>query len=357
MKATDMAFTEKMCVPYEQKTIYKQNRYLENENLTWHPKFNPNNISPYDKFVILVDLAEGNGDPNETFQSKKQKTPDANSFTIFRMRLNSPANLRRFSNTSCAIKDCVRFEQVGKFQTSSEDEVYLAKVCSAVCYNLFEDHLRDNVRVVVEMNFNGKAFLEEFKRHSLYSGSTILKTYHKKPIPGETQKRKYGIKTTQNKEYYCLKGNKMISMRRTIVTEPETFDQMKSFGYVRGHLKGISCHDDLSLPVFNHIPRVLDEKSFLSWIEEFICNHPDKKRVYTINSIIQKWVMDNPDMSDSDFDALYGINQNDTLGSGPMVDQYGGYTDLGGYIPIAPINGYDEGGYGGLTAENYNSLA
>lgn len=360
MKASDMAFTEKLIVDYIPRTIYKQNQYLEDSNLTWHPDFNPNVINPYDKFVIIVDLAEGNGDPNETFQSKKKKTPDANSFTIFRMRLNSPANLRRFSGISCTVKDCVRLEQIGKFQSSSEDEIYLAKVCSAVCYNLFGDQVRNNVRVIVEMNFNGKAFLEEFKHHSQYSGSTILKTYHKKPIPGESQKRKYGIKTTQNKEYYCLKGNKLISRRRTIITERDTFEQMKSFGYVRGHLMGISCHDDLSLPVFNHIPRAFDENSFISWIEEYIYNHPDRNKVYILNNIIQRWAIDNPDMSDDDFEALYGVDQQPGMTGGPMMDQYGGYVELGGYIPVGEVTNYGDfgnNGYGpALTADNYNSL-
>ena len=90
-----------------------------------------------------------------------------------------------FSSLSCAIKDCIRFEQVGKYECNSEDEVQAARVCSALAYNLFKDTTRNNVRVMVEMNFNGKSFFEEFKRHPLYSPATVLKTYHTKPVPGE----------------------------------------------------------------------------------------------------------------------------------------------------------------------------
>ena len=339
MTANDMKFIEKMCTHYVHKDIYVQNQYLQSEYLTWHPDFNPNSIDEDDYFVILVDIAEGNGDPSETFQSKK-RTPDANTFNIFRLRINSPANVRRFSNVSCSIKDCVRFVQVGKYSCNSEDEIHMARVCSAVCYNLLGDHLKSNVKVMVEMNFNGKAFFEEFKRHSLYSGSTILKTYHKKPIPGEIQKKKYGFKTTSNKEYYCLRGNKLISRRRTIVTCIETFDQMKSFGYVRGSLKGIACHDDLSMPVFNHIPRMLDESTFVTWIEEYLTNHHDKARVYELNNLIQKWAMDNPDMSDDDFNAMYGLRPEPTY----APDSYeGGYS---GYTPPAQISPYTSP-YGG----------
>jgi hypothetical protein len=311
LKANDMKFTERLITQYVNKTVYVNNQYVNDEHVTWHPDFDPNNINENDIFAFLVDIAEGNGDPDERLQSKK-KTPDATTINIFKIVLNSPANIRRYSNLSCRIRDCIRFVQVGKYVNSSEDEIQAARVCSALAYNLFRDHERNNVRVMVEMNFNGKSFFEEFKRHSCYSGSTVLKTYHKKPIPGEQQKRKYGFKTTTNKENYCIKGNKLISQRRTVVTCKDTFDQMKSFGYVRGKLGGIACHDDLSMPVFNHIPRMLDEKTFISWIEEYMYFKADRNKVYIINDIIKQWAMDNPDMTDDEFADLYGIDQSAT---------------------------------------------
>lgn len=308
MKAEDMNFTDRLVKQYVHKTIYVNNQYVNDEHITWHPDFDPNNIDENDIFVFLVDIAEGNGDPDERFQTK-EKTPDANTINIFKVVLNSPSNIKRYSNLSCRTQDCIRFVQVGKYKNSSEDEIQAARVCSALSYNLFKDHDRNNVRVMVEMNFNGKSFFEEFKRHQLYTGSTILKTYHKKPIPGEQQKRKYGFKTTTNKEHYCIKGNKLISMHRIIVTCVDTFEQMKSFGYVRGKIKGIACHDDLSMPVFNHIPRMLDEKTFISWIDEYIQFKAERTKVYIINSIIQKWAMDNPEMSDDDFAGLYNLDE------------------------------------------------
>ena len=308
MKAEDMNFTDRLVKQYVHKTIYVNNQYVNDEHITWHPDFDPNNIDENDIFVFLVDIAEGNGDPDERFQTK-EKTPDANTINIFKVVLNSPSNIKRYSNLSCRTQDCIRFVQVGKYKNSSEDEIQAARVCSALSYNLFKDHDRNNVRVMVEMNFNGKSFFEEFMRHQLYTGSTILKTYHKKPIPGEQQKRKYGFKTTTNKEHYCIKGNKLISMHRIIVTCVDTFEQMKSFGYVRGKIKGIACHDDLSMPVFNHIPRMLDEKTFISWIDEYIQFKAERTKVYIINSIIQKWAMDNPEMSDDDFAGLYNLDE------------------------------------------------
>ena len=347
MKADDMKFTEKLVKQYVHKTIYINNQYVNDEHITWHPDFDPNNIDENDIFVFLVDIAEGNGDPDERFQTK-EKTPDANTINMFKVVLNSPSNIKRYSNLSCRTQDCIRFVQIGKYKNSSEDEIQAARVCSALSYNLFKDHERNNVRVMIEMNFNGKSFFEEFKRHQLYTGSTVLKTYHKKPIPGEQQKRKYGFKTTTNKEHYCIKGNKLISMHRTIVTCVDTFEQMKSFGYVRGKIKGIACHDDLSMPVFNHIPRMLDEKTFISWIDEYIQFKAERTKVYIINSIIQKWAMDNPEMSDDDFAGLYNLDEQVTTNQSNSE-----YIDFGQVTYGQAMNGGFQFG-GGLT---YSQIA
>lgn len=349
LKSHTMSYISKMITEFVPKQIMSQNQYLAVDNLTWHPDFDPNNISGRDKFIFIVDLAEGGADPDEAFKSKK-KGPDSNTVQIYRLRLNSVANVRRYSEISCGIQDCVRFEQVGKFTTNAEDEIYTARVCSALAYNLFKDHENNNVRIMVEMNFNGKSFYEEFKRHIQFTGSTILKTYHRKPTPGEKQKKKPGFKTTQNKEYYCLKGNKLLDMRRIIVRDSETFEQMKSFGYVRGKLTGIACHDDLSMPVFNHISRMLDEKSFIGWIEEYLCfGAGDPSHVYKLNMLIKKWAQDNPEMTQDEFEMLYGIN--DTFIT-PMYD--GGSLGLSG-----SMNGNSYGMIGGGTYQQnpYNGMS
>lgn len=366
MKADAANFIERLATNFVHKPIHIQNQYLNDENLVWHPDFDPNNIDPMKRYIMIVDLAEGNEDADQYLNSK-EKTPDANSINIFEMRLNSVANIRRYSNTSCKAEDCVRFVQVGRFTCNTEDEIYCARVCSALSYNLFRDHERDDVRVMLEMNFNGKSFFEEFRRHNCYSGATILKTFHKKPIPGEKNKRKPGFKTTQNKETYCIKGNKLLSKHRTVIRDKATFEQMKSFGYVRGKLKGIACHDDLSMPVFNHIPRMLDEQLFISWIQEFIYYNPDKYKVYQINELIKQWALDNPDMSDAAFAELYGLDDSDTTPlsmsieyqqqtnpfseSNPFMNRDAG-VDLSPYSSTyqGAFNPYSESGISGNTA-------
>ena len=69
--------------------------------------------------------------------------------------------------------------------------------------------------------------------------------------------------------------------------------------------------DDLSMPVFNHIPRMLDENNFTGWLEDILYDLDDETRKYQINQILEKYDLDNPEIPDTEFDALYGNDSND----------------------------------------------
>lgn len=308
LEASDMQFIAKKSVTYVPKKIYTNSQYLNVEGLKWHPDFDPNNIDRNAKYVILVDLAEGNEDKDNP-KKNKNKAPDDNTLLIFKVIPNSVANLRRFAYDTCDIKDCFRFVQIGKYASNTEDEIYAAKVASALTYDLFQDSLLDSVRVCVEMNFNGKSFTSSFMQHPMYSESSLFKTYHTKPVPNETRKKKIGFKTTTDKEFYCLKGKKLIKKRRVIVTDIETKNQLQSFGYVKGKVKGIACHDDLSYPCMNHIARMLEESNFVAWLSDYLYMQVDPATRFALNQIIEKWALDNPEMSDQEFDEIYTEQQ------------------------------------------------
>jgi len=349
LTAEDMTFIDRLSTDFVHKDIVGiQNQFLNDKNLVWHPKFDPNNIDPNDRFVFLVDIAEGGQDPDEKVKERGDRSPDSNTINIFKLRLNSPANVRKYSSISCGIRDCVRLEQIGRYSSNTEDEVYAADVASALSYALFNDDMKDCVRIMIEMNFNGTSFYNQFKRHARFTESTLVKTYHKKPVPGEKAKKKVGCKTTSNKESYCLRGKKMLTRRRTIIHCKETFTQMKSFGYVRGKLKGIACHDDLSMPVFNHIPRLFDEDDFVAWIGDYIYFHPDRARVYALNQIIEKWALDNPDMSDDAFTSLYKPDDQPQYRNPYMFGQQEQNPYIGGFGQIP--SPYSSGGFGMLQS-------
>ena len=145
----------------------------------------------------------------------------------------------------------------------------------------------------------------------------------------------------------------MIAMHRIIVTDVDTYTQMQSFGYVKGKLKGIACKDDLSMPVFNHISRMLDEETYVEWLDDILFNHNDIAKKYIINNIIEEFDMDNPETSDSEFNAMYGTGQPSILGQTNFTQPVNPYSEMSmpslagmGYSAGQSANPYSNGNYG-----------
>lgn len=347
LEASDMQYIAMTSKDYVQKKIFSSSPYLNDPGLKWHPNFDPNNIDRNAKYVMLIDLAEGNENADNPKKNKK-KAPDDNTVLIYKIIPNSVANLRKYAMDSCGVKDCFRFVQIGKWSSNTEDEVYAGKVAAALAYDLFQDTLLDSVRLCVEMNFNGKSFTTSFMQHPMYSESTLFKTYHTKPVPNEVRKKKIGIKTTTDKEFYCLKGKKLIKKRRIIVTDNETKNQLQSFGYVKGKIKGIACHDDLSYPTVSHIARMLEETNFIDWLSDYLYMQVDSIIRFKLNALIEKWALDNPEISDQEFSDMYTEN------AGPsMVNPYTGMNGSSGMI----MNPYSQSGVQEFTYSNgFSSL-
>lgn len=355
LKGQDLKWLAKFKREFVNKEIYSDNPLVNDTHIKWHPDFDPNEISDTDKFIFIVDLAEGvNDEDNKSFR-KKNETPDSNTIQIFKLVLNSISNIRKYANKSCTFKDCYRFIQVGTYESNEEDEEYCGKVCAALAYDWLKDDYRENVKVMVEVNFNGKSFLNAMKLHPSYYKGTVLYTYHTKPVPGEIQRKRAGFKTKGDKENYCMKGVKLISMKRIIPTDEKTYVQMQSYGFVRGKLKGIACHDDLSMPVFNHIPRMLDEDSFITWLEEALENDEHKDKVYKINNLIEAWALDNPETSDEEFDAMYPNNNEYPLSGLDIVQNRNPYSSETTNNPYSGMMGYGNT-YGSMLPGGQQSM-
>lgn len=266
LKPSDFSFIERVSSPFVRKHIPSDSPYLNDPDLKWAPDFNPNDVSPADRFVLLVDLAEGNGDEtaDDTKKKSKTRTPDSNTVQVMKIIANSPANIRRFSESGVTVKDAVRFVQVGTWESNRKDEEYCGKMTCALALDLLKAAETDGVRVMVEMNFQGKNYVTSMRQHPLFFDGLLQKTYHTKPVPGEVRRRRIGFKSGPEKEHFCQLGAKMIARRRIVPRDRATLGQLEQFGYVKGKIKGIACHDDLSYPVINHIPVMMDDETFIS---------------------------------------------------------------------------------------------
>lgn len=308
LKGTDFQFMNKIQKEFIQKEIVNANDILlDNHYIRWHPNFDPNDINSEDKFLFAVDLAEGEED--EDIKNDKDKS-DYNIINIFKIIPNSIANIKTKNlNQPINTSDCIKLVQVGIYEDNEHDEAYCANVASSLLYNVFKTDTKDSVRIIVEMNFQGKNFITNLQMSDLFFDDIVIKTYHTAYIPGEKRRKKFGFKTKSDKEQYCRKGANSISKRRIVVSDKKSISQLSCFGKLKGKLKGIAAHDDISVTILNNIPRALEESTFIGWIEENVLeNIKDENYKYKLNELIKKWSMDNPETSDSAFASMYSSN-------------------------------------------------
>jgi hypothetical protein len=145
-------------------------------------------------------------------------------------------------------------------------------------------------------------------------------------------------------------------MKRVIVTDTDTFTQMQSFGYVKGKIEGIACHDDLSMPVFNHIPRMLDEDTYIEWLDDIFTNLEDSDKKYQVNNLLELYDMENPETSDSEFNARYGTQETSILGSTEFNEPLNPYSSGSQLSPYSSGQGGMFNPYSSGTPVTYSSL-
>lgn len=314
VKASDLSYINRVKKNYRNVLIEGLEKY---ENLKWVEGFNPNNISDQDYFIFSIDTAEGKE------EGEKRKDNDSNVINIFKVIPNSQANIKKiFNKTSSehSIKDCFRLYQVGIYEDKFKDEEAAAILARTLIFDIFkcghfkvgsDDTIIDNCRVLIEMNFNGKNFITHFSKSDYYYEDVVIHTYHNTPIPGETPKKKLGYKTTpKNKKYYCDKGTYYIHLKQFIINNEESLNQLSTFGKDKnGNYKGIASHDDIAMTVLN-LSRLFDEPSYEEWLNNIYDNINDTNIKYYINVLLEKDAMDNPEMSDEQFNTLYGLNEN-----------------------------------------------
>lgn len=306
LKGSDLQFFNRVQSPFGFRDKFSH-ELLKSHKIRWAKDFDPYNINQNDKFLFCVDLAEGK-EYDDTVKEKEKEGPDYNVINIFKVIPNSLANIKsKNANSKVELKDCFKCVQVGIFEDNEHDEEYCANMTSALLYNVFNAHINDNVRVMVEMNFQGKNYVTHLQKDINYSNDIVIKTYHSEPVPGEIRKKKPGFKTTTTKEYFCKKCAKMIEKRRVIVRDNRSIKQLTAFGRVKGKLKGIAVHDDISITILNALPRAFEEETFIGWLEDLIENNLDQLYKYNLNQIIQRWEFENPEMSDFQFNSY--LNQ------------------------------------------------
>lgn len=285
--------------PYEFKELDKTALDSElYENLQWRKDFDPNKDVDLknERYIVSIDIAEGK-------DLEEKKDNDYNIASISQIKLKSLAKLRNLRKDEHKIQNLFRVEQVGLYRDNIKDEDILAKVSKAIVFDQFHP---DICKMIVEMNFNGKAYLKEFSNHDEFFDGIVMRSYHTAPVPGEKPPRKKaGFKVRSDKEYYAKLGKKLIDRKTLIPTEEETYLEFNSFGKnSKGKYKGIARHDDTVMAELN-IARFYEEPEYEYWLYDFLEGLPDSPAKKFAMEIVKEPYDDN-DISDEMFASLYG---------------------------------------------------
>lgn len=286
---------------YEYKELDKTNLDSElYENLQWRKDFDPNKDinNKTDRYVISVDIAEGK-DVNE------KKDSDYNVAAIHQIKLKSLVQLRKLRRDEQRIENLFRMEQVGLYRDNVKDENVMAKVTKAIVF----DQLNDEIcKLVVEMNFNGKAYLAEFSNHEKFNDSIVMNSYHTAPIPGEKPPRKKpGFKVRSDKEYFSKLGKKLIGNKTLVPTHEETYHEFNAFGKDKeGKYKGIARHDDTVMAELN-LARLYSESEYGDWLYDFLDAMEDSPTKRYAMEILKE-PYDENEISDELFTSMFEDN-------------------------------------------------
>ena len=267
------------------------------ENLQWRNDFNPNGSvdKKNERYVLTVDIAEGK-------DIDEKKDSDYNIASVHKVKLKSLAKLRKLRKDEHRIENLFRLEQVGLYRDNVKDVEALAKVSKAI---VFDQLGPDVCKMVVEMNFNGKAFMMEFSNHDEYSDELVMHTYHTAPVPGEKlPRKKAGFKVGSDKDHFVKLGKRLIDRKTILVTEEETYYEFNAFGKSKdGKYKGIARHDDIAMSVLN-LSRLYQESEYSDWLYDFLESMSDCPEKRLAMEILKE-PYDEEDLSDDLFKAMY----------------------------------------------------
>lgn len=283
------------------------------ENLTWDPEFDPNSkFTSRDKFVLSIDTGEGKED-NEL------KDNDYNVINIFKIEPKSVVRLKKLRTDELYIQNMFRMRQVGMYRDNLKDD----DICAKVARSLVFDQLGpESCTVVLEMNFNGKNFLNIFSNHDEYFDDIVLHTYHTKPIPGQPSPRKKpGFKAGVNKNDYCKLGRKIIRERTLVVNESSTSLEFSSFGKDKsGRYKGLAMHDDTVISTLN-VGRLYEDNYYCDVLYDMLEKMEDSPKKRLINKLLEI-AEETSDVDDDQFSAMYfNPDQNEAIDINKMFEK------------------------------------
>lgn len=310
------------------------------EKITWAPDFNPS-LMDYDtlyrkSFLFVVDTAQG-----IEAASVEKEDSDYNVINIFEIEGMSPnkININR-NGRPISIKDCIQYKQVGLYVDNFKDEGICAEAAKYIAFQILKCGVGeiDNVRILIEMNFNGNNWLTKFKQHPSYYDALILKTVRGVQKPGQPitkMKEQYGFRTVggqHGKNYYCELGASMIHKRQILIRQFDkdvnlsAINQLNQFGKnkKKGSYEGSCCHDDIAVTCL-FVSIAQESKQFIVYLNEWLEKTYPTEKIARIGAMLNIYIEREAQLTDEEYHNFYKAA---SAGFGKLTYKQNGYGSI-----------------------------
>ena len=337
------------------------------DKIYWSPDFDPTYMDYHTlkskSFLFVIDTAQG------IEASTVEKTDsDYNVINIFEIEGLSPnkININR-NGKPITIKDCVQYKQVGLYIDNYDDEAACAEAAKYIAFQILKCGYQDidNVRILLEMNFNANNWITKFKQHPSFYEALILKTVRGVQTPGQPMvkmKEQYGFRTTggqHGKNYYCELGATMIHKRQILVRQHHqdvnlsAINQLNQFGKnkKKNTYEGSCCHDDIAVTCL-FVSIAQESRQFVMYLNEWLEKTIPTQKIYKIMEMLNIYVEQEAQLSDEMFHTFY---KTASTGFGKLTHKQNGYGSImSGAVDPNQYNNYKNGnihlGFGNILS-------
>jgi hypothetical protein len=228
---------------YTKYIQYEDNEFLKRV-LRLHPDFDIGWFADKDrKFHITIDIAGG-------------KLRDYTVFNIFELKIKSLDEIREMEIINSEL-DFFKLEQVAILRNNQLKSEHMA----LYLYTFITEYMIvDNIKITIEMNFEGKFFLKnlfEYKGNAnklnYYRESIIVEYPRNMDFDNDNAIWEYGITQNANtKQDSCKTINYMVANNNIQINHSVTIDEGLSFGLnKKGKYQGLGKNDDCFMTVIN----------------------------------------------------------------------------------------------------------
>lgn len=223
------------------------------DELKFHKSFDLDKVKETDKFVFTIDLAGG--------EDSESEDSDSTIINILKV-IPSPIPIIQKKIGYKDESDFFSLLQVGLWRSNLHDLDHVLIVLETLIYKIFGE---DNIKIVLEMNFDGKRLYDKMEKHKRFYEEIFIHTKHTE----NAVSAKVGVRlNVKSKKEYCKDVKKLVRTGRIIPTETTTYDEFAAFGLNgKGSYSSQIGHDDIAMTLVN-LTVFFDSPQYYEVIEE-----------------------------------------------------------------------------------------